>query len=119
MAEGLARKRVKQASRIESAGLSPGFPGAQPDAVDVMRDLYGVDIESHRARALSDLEIDRYDWIIILDRSVFEYLRLRLHAVNDRLVLWDTADPFGRGIEAYRETAESLCRSLDRHILPP
>ena len=118
MAEGLARERVKHASRIESAGLSPGFPGAQPEAVAVMRDRYGVDIAAHKARALADLEIDRFDWIIILDRSVYEYLALRLHTLNDRLVLWDTADPFGRGIEAYQETAESLSRSLERHILP-
>jgi len=116
MAEGLARQIFKQNNQIESAGIAPGFEGAQEDAIIVLREEYGIEISGHKTRNINDLELDRYDWIITLDAYVHEFVKLRFRAARERMVLWEIQDPFGSPVEVYKKTAQSILRHITKFL---
>ncbi len=112
MAEGLARKMLGKEYVVSSAGISPAFSGAQPDAISVMRETFGVNISTHRTRNISSLDLDRYDLIVALDLYVYETLKKRYALGEKRLILWEIEDPFGQNEEKYR----NVCRKLSELI---
>lgn len=118
MAEGLAKKILPDKIDIESAGLSPVFEGAVGEAVEIMKDLYGIDISSHRTRSVSEVEREHFDYIIILDAAVYEILKYRYPILLDRLILWDIADPFGQSREAYERAAEKIRDLIQKKLVP-
>jgi len=105
MAEGLAKKILGTKRRIESAGIYPAFEGAADPAVQVMRELYEVDISSHVPRHIDDVFPERFDCIIVLDAIVHEFLIKQDMVPMDKLVLLPVIDPFGRNLETYRRSA--------------
>jgi protein-tyrosine-phosphatase len=118
MAEGLARKMLGDRAMVESAGLMPMFEGAAPDAVAVMHELFGVDISPHRPKDITELSLDKYDRIIVLDAYVYNTLNKLRKDCADKLVLWDTEDPFGQDREAYERVARWLNLHLKEHLVP-
>lgn len=116
IAEGLARAFLGPGYRIESAGISIGFEGAQSEAVEVLRDLYDVDISGHRTRNIFSLELDHYDWFIILDPYVHEFILNRIRWARDSLVLWPIEDPFGQEREMYEVCAHTISNHLRRYL---
>lgn len=117
MAEGLAKKTLNNSVAVESAGVAPGFIGAQPEAIQVMKDSYDVDISGHKTRGLHEIQSDKYDWIIVLDRFVFEDLKIRWPWAGSILHLWDVQDPFGRDIQAYRDSARIIKKYLQKYLI--
>ncbi len=117
MAEGLTRKMLGPGVQVESAGLSPAFAGAQPEAVSVMQVSFDVDISQHRTRSVFDLSPEGFDWIIALDAYVHDSLRARYPESYDRLVLWDIDDPFGRPTEAYLQSARLIEYCVQKFLL--
>ena len=105
MAEGLAKKIWGSNIRIEGAGIYPAFEGAAGPAVQVMRELYEVDISSHLPRHIDDVVPELFDRIIVLDAVVHEFLKKRGVIPLEKLVLRPVDDPFGRDLEAYRQSA--------------
>jgi protein-tyrosine-phosphatase len=103
--------------RVGSAGLAPAFEGAQPEAVEVMEDLFGVDISGHTARDVFALDLEDYHWIVSLDTYVYETLKVRFPELGERLVLWDIDDPFGRPRSAYERSARLIEYCLNRYLL--
>ena len=118
MAEGLAKKLLPEHVEVESAGLSSVFEGAVEDTVEIMEDLYGVDISSHRTRSVTEVEPERLDYIIVLDAGVHEMLKYRYPRLLDRMILWDIPDPFGQEWEAYKITAEKIRQLIQKKLLP-
>ncbi len=118
MAEGLAKKVLPNHIDIESAGLSPVFEEAVEEAVEVMRDVYGVDISSHRTRSIAEVERDRFDYIIVLDSAVLEMLKYRYPVLSDRMVLWEIADPFGQSRKAFKSVGEKLWGLIQKKLVP-
>jgi protein-tyrosine-phosphatase len=116
MAEGLAKKKLDHGIVVESAGIASGFSRAQPEAVQVMKDLFDVDISCHQARNLVDMEADKFDWIIVLDRFVFENLKKWWPWSGSILHLWDIEDPFGRDTQAYRNSARNIQRYFEKYL---
>ena len=116
MAEGLAKQRLSGLVTVESAGVAPGFPGAQPEAVQVMMETYKVDISGHKTRGLNEIEPDKYNWIIVLDRYVYENLKTRWPESHPIIRLWEVEDPFGRDIQAYRNSARSIQAYLKKYL---
>jgi protein-tyrosine-phosphatase len=111
MAEGLAKKRMGGRMRIESAGLAPVFEGAAEAAVYVLHEIFGIDISSHRTRGIADVNLGEFSRIIVLDAYVYETLLRRYPKLAEKFILWDIEDPFGKELDAYRKTADSLqCR---------
>ncbi len=117
MAEGLAKKVLNDRVRIESAGLIPVFDGAAPEAVDVLLEIYGIDISSHQTRNITDVPLGEFDRIIVLDAYVYEILLRRYSMLSDRFVLWDTEDPFGKDFDAFKKTASFIQRKIGKTFL--
>jgi|SRR5690606_23978202 len=107
---------------VETAGLGaePGL-GAESDAVAVLREQ-GLDLSGHRTRRLEAQMVAEADLILTMTRSHKQQV-LRLHpraaektftllefAYDDRES--DVEDPFGRGHDTYRRTAQELRRAL-------
>lgn len=118
MAEGLAKLLMGDKERIESAGLSPVFKGAVPEAIQVLQDTYDTDISQHQTRSLADVQINAFDLIIVLDLYVFETLKNRFPSLSNKLILWDIQDPFGKDIHDYRKTARKLYDLIQRQLVP-
>lgn len=117
MAEGLAKKKAVKKVVIESAGMVSVFEGAQDEAIAVMQEFYKVDISSHRARNVIDLDINRFDWIIPLDSYVFKFLKINFSQLRERMVLWEIEDPFTQGLEMYKKCAKSIQEHIDQYLL--
>ena len=119
MAEGLAKKKLHAADeQIRSAGIAPAFEGAQPEAVSVMQEIYGVDISHHQTRDVRDIDHDSFRWWIALDAYVYETLKNRWPDMVPRLVLWDIDDPYGRPRRAYEQSARLIEYCLDKYLAP-
>ena len=118
MAEGLAKKLLPEHVDVESAGLSPVFEGAVEDTVEIMKELYDVDVSSHRTRSIAEVEPERFDYIIVLDAGVYEMLKYRYPHLLDRMILWDIPDPFGQDWEAYKRTAEKIRQLIQKKLVP-
>jgi protein-tyrosine-phosphatase len=117
MAEGLTQKRLGSEVLVQSAGLSPAFESAQPEAVAVMQEYFDVDISQHKTRLVFDLFLEEFDWIIALDTYVYDALRARYPDAEDRLVLWDIDDPFGRPAAAYLQSARLIAYCVQKFLL--
>lgn len=118
MAEGLAKKILGDRAVVESAGLMPMFESATPDAVAIMDALFDVDISQHRPKDITELSLDEYDRIVVLDAYVYSTLSKLLKDISERMVLWDTEDPFGQDREVYERVAKWLESHLRKHLEP-
>jgi protein-tyrosine-phosphatase len=118
MAEGLAKLILGEQVRIESAGLAPILNGATHDAIDVLHELYGVDISHHTARSVADMHVGLFEHILVLDAYVFETLKNRYPSLSDTLILWDIEDPYGQDRNAFHKTAETIKKLIEKHLVP-
>jgi protein-tyrosine-phosphatase len=116
MAEGLAKKLLGDGARVESAGLSPIFDIAQENAVEVMRKLYEVDISGHQPRHVKEVSLDKFDFVIALDKLVHLGLQKQYKIADEKLILWEISDPFSQNLEAYRDCAEKIHRCLQEFL---
>ena len=112
MAEGLAKKILGEKANVESAGISPFFDIAQERAVEVMKELFDVDISSHEPRHIKDVSLDKFDFVIAMDKLVHLGLQKRPEIEAEKLILWEIDDPFGQDLEEYRNCAEKIHRCL-------
>ncbi|MGD9347732.1 MAG: hypothetical protein PVH84_17830 [Candidatus Aminicenantes bacterium] len=118
MAEGLAKKMLGVRAIVESAGLMPMFESAAQDAVAIMKELFDVDISQHRPRDIAELSLGKYDRIIVLDVYVYNTLSKLLKDTSEKIILWDTEDPFGQDREVYERVAKWLESHLRKHLEP-
>jgi protein-tyrosine-phosphatase len=118
MAEGLAKQILGEQIKIESAGLTPILNGATRDAIVVLHELYDIDISHHRARSLAGIQIGLFERIIVLDAYVFEALKNRYPTLSDRFTLWDIQDPYGQDVSAFRKTAKTIKKEIEKHLVP-
>ena len=127
MAEGwLNHKLAGKGWIAESAGVA-GWGGgcASSEAVAVMREI-GIDISSHRNRALSRALVN--EAAIILAMTDGHRREIERHfpeaAAKVRLVksfgatpAEDVADPFGASVDAYRHVRDELVQALGDFLL--
>ncbi len=118
MAEGLAKKMLGEKAEVESAGLMPMFDSAAPDAVAILKELFDVDISQHQPNDVSELSLGEYDRIIVLDTYVYNTMSKLMKDYSDKLVLWDTEDPFGQDRDVYKRVAKWLNAHLREHLVP-
>ncbi len=125
MAEGLYNaRRTDPAWHASSAGLaaSPDQP-ATDQAIEALRQHYGIDISGHRARRLYPAMLAAADLVLTMNRQQRDYLREYLPGrAHDILTVGELAgephteipDPFGAGQAAYDQTAAILARLIDK-----
>lgn len=112
MAEGLARSLAPAGIAISSAGSEPSQ--VRPEAIAVLAEL-GIDISSHRSKAVADLDTSTVDTVITLCGEEVCPLYLgrahRLHwALPDPAAVAD--DDGAARLDAFRRTRDELRRRL-------
>jgi len=111
----------------DSAGLAawPGEP-INDHARDVLRDTYGIDAGSHRARRLHEILVEQADLVLTMNARQRDHLRHLLPECADKILTIGEAagesqvevgDPFGQDLDAYQVTARQLEHLIQR-ILP-
>ena len=127
MAEGwLNQKLAGKGWVAESAGVA-GWGGgcASAEAVAVMREI-GIDIASHRNRALTRALVNEATIILAMTDGHRREIERRFPeaAAKVRLVksfgaapAEDVADPFGASVDAYRHARDELIQALGDFLL--
>ena len=106
MAEALGKRFAPDVFISYSAGTETK-PRINPDAVRVIRQLYGIDMEKDQRSKLID-ELPAIDWVITMGCNVnCPYLPSRFR--ED----WGLEDPSGKSDEEFIRTA----REIERRIL--
>lgn len=115
MAEALLQHKGGGRIRAASAGSHPK-PRIHPDAVRVMRDMYGIDLHDSRPRPLAAVARRRFDYVITLCDKVREYARE--HGVASA-THWSLPDPAAAtaGYPEFRRVASELNSRIE-FLLP-
>ena len=123
----LGEETVRKAFRILSAGVSAGEGGpATKEAEETLR-AEGIDLSRHRARQLRKADLDQADLVLTMT-SDHKNLVLKAHPEAGEKVYTlleygskgmpvDIPDPFGQGLEVYRQCAETIKEAL-KAIIP-
>ncbi|MCP3677065.1 MAG: hypothetical protein GY721_05595 [Deltaproteobacteria bacterium] len=114
MAAGLARKIFPDEVKVESAGIVPYGGSAAPEAIEVMKSGFDVDLRGHRSRGVTECDLDAFDIVIAMDTHVYDHLKDTYRVYSGRLIMWEIRDPFMRGLEAFRECASDIDGSMNK-----
>ena len=119
MAAGIARKMFPEDVNVESAGIAPYGGSAAPEAIEVMKNEFDVDLRGHRSRGVTEFALDAFDIIIAMDAHVYTHLKNNYQVDSGRLIRWEIGDPFLRDLEAFRECARDIdgCMNEIRRIV--
>jgi len=124
MAEALLRQGLQQKMaknqipyEIRSAGIMAGMGlPATLEAIQVMQE-YGIDLSQHRSQVLSQRHLQWADLILTMTASHRKHIISQFTIRPNRVYTLaefsgaervDVVDPFGSGIEAYRQSARQL-----------
>lgn len=112
IAAAIARERLRNRARVESAGIGAldGLP-ATAEAIEAARER-GLELATHRARSVYDLDLDAFDRIVALTASIAAHLVESCGVAPDRLITLEIADPYGQQIDAYRDCLVRLDEAL-------
>ncbi len=104
MAEGFANYYGRGWLTALSVGSHPaGF--LMPNTIKVMQEK-GIDISSQSSKGLAAVDLERTDWIVIMESSlagVIDPLSPRTELLH-----WFLPDPVGESIEFYREVRDQI-----------
>ena len=140
MAEGFFNDAVKNAQSLsemykgESAGLAAfeGEPAAQ-HSVNVMKNIWNIDISGHRARNLDRDMVNRADLILTMTKGHKEMIISKFPGSESKVFtlkefihgknpdngeegdcnMHDVADPYGMPEQVYRKCAEEIKKAVD------
>ena len=110
MAEALLRRRGSGRIRGASAGSHPK-PRLHPNAVRVMREVYGIDISRRRPKSLTAVAERRFDYVITLCDKIREFPHEHGSAAA---MHWSLPDP-SAGSAGYRQFRR-VAAELDTRI---
>jgi protein-tyrosine-phosphatase len=127
MAAALFNKlNTKPGWRADSGGLS-AFYGNPPSelAVTALRLDYDLDLSGHLSHPVTAEDLSQADWILTQTRTQRDILQLSCPELAGRVLTigemagepeLSIADPFGRDLETYRQTAATLARLIEKII---
>lgn len=117
MAEGFANNLPGGGIRAESAGIGTSPGKATPEAVETMKQTYGIDVSGHDARHINDLILEEHDYVIAMDSMVYQRLK-ELDQYSDNILFeWDIEDPIGLPLWIYGRTAEKIRNRLEKFLI--
>jgi protein-tyrosine phosphatase len=118
MAEGLLRRDLPKLT-ISSAGLDAmvGY-GADPMSVQIMAEQ-GIDIQSHRAKMMTDALVRQSDLILVMDNaqkeqitSNYPYTRGKVFRLGEPFNQ-DIPDPFRQSAAVFRSSFDLINRGCE------
>jgi len=125
MAEGIfsqlvADRGVADQFDVESAGTASYHAGSRPDrrTLEVL-ERHGIHLES-RSRQVADIDFDRFDYILAMDRDNLENLqhrcpsehRHKLHMALSTTTGGDVPDPYYGGPQGFDHNYAQLTAAL-------
>ena len=116
MAAAIAKHLLRLSA--ESAGIEPPMDSATSDTVAVVRDLFKIDISSHRPKKVTPDFLATFDYIVALDSYVAACLRQDFGVTSSQLVQWEVKDPYLSVREAYerREAYEQCAKEIETNV---
>lgn len=122
MAEGIARRELQERGwrhvRVASAGLSARDGGAAAGNAIAVAHRYGVDLETHRTRALTPELLQWADLVLTMSAGHLDAVRglgagdraalLAAFARGDDPAAHGVRDPYGGPLQAYENTYGEL-----------
>lgn len=90
---------------VESAGWAPSDTVVPDNAISVVKEMTGMDISGHRSRDVAEVDLTKFDRIVVLDRMVAEELDVPSDVT---LVVRHVRDPYCGSLDDYRQCAEIL-----------
>lgn len=143
MAKGILEAYLKKEPElseqysVESAGTAVPCPeAASPNAVTVLKEQWGIDLESHRSRELSSQLVERADLILTMTRSHKDAVLLKypqmaskvftlkeyvldqkpFHSMEAFNYSLDISDPYGMSLEIYKKCALEVKTAIDKLV---
>jgi protein-tyrosine phosphatase len=116
MAKALAEKLLGESAHIESAGIDTlGGEEATQEAIQVLRER-GINVKAHRSRNIKEVKKRYWQVVIAMTPKIKKRLLESKAILTDSLIAWEIPDPIGKGVEAYRECAQSIEARLQELI---
>ena len=127
MAEGLLRHHIQQRGlrcKVDSAGTSAHHAGEHPDrrAQQEMR-RHGIDISKQTSRQLVRKDFERFDCILVMDRSNLANARElagnnEAHLAKIELFVTDAEvpDPYYGGAEGFSQVYDMVDAAAERWV---
>jgi len=99
-----------------------GFPAAS-EGIEVMSER-GIDMRSHRSRVVTEEIIGSADLILTMEQGHKEALQIEFRPHKEKIYMltevvgpaYDIPDPYGRGMEAFQETAQELEAIIEKLV---
>ena len=133
MAKGYLEKRLKEAGKVgievSCAGIAQIIGGKATEyAKEVMKEE-GVDISGHRARVVTDADVQESNLIFVMELRHRLYLIAKYPKASDKIYLLkefkrkgnfevsnepDIADPIGRDLDFYKKVFSVIKESIER-----
>jgi protein-tyrosine-phosphatase len=109
MAVKLASKLLPGNFSFDSAGIDTNSGrAANPNAINVMQNEYGIDISKHKTKDIQTINLDKFDIIVAMDQYVFDELTSRYELKHKILYKWNIDDPFGADYQCYKNCAINI-----------
>lgn len=114
IAEFIARELCGKMIESTSAGFEPQKVGDAANAIDCLKDHFGIDASTHVPKDVGLLDVKVYDYVIVMDRRIAIRFKGKYPAYPDeRLIRWKIKDPWGN-VDEYKPCALSIIKELRR-----
>ena len=112
MAEGIAKKVLKGKAYVESAGIAAWGRNASEEAIQVIKNEFGIDISDHNPTDVTDLSLNNFDYIVTMDSYIDTYIKKYIKKYyqieSNKIILWNIIDPYGGNIDEYKKCANII-----------
>ena len=127
MAQASLQSRIplkfKKIVEVQSAGIQAvsGLPSTVE--AELASKLKGYDLSQHRSKLASEIELEKADLILCLEKNIAEILQNKYSMLAHRIYplttflnesFSDLKDPYGSDISVYRDTLNQIDAILDK-----
>jgi len=122
-AELYVRANLPQYSHVESCGYFPKPNRPSPEPAQSAASAFGIVLEQHRSKVVSQATVDRADAIVVFDeenraeiRSKYPTARAKTHLLGWLMDSpeYEIADPYGGDVDDFRKTYTKISSTLDQ-----
>lgn len=123
--QAVGDKQINDLMEIRSAGIMAGSDmPASPEAVKVMAEN-GLDLSRHQSRRLNEELLQWADLVLTMTNSHRQYIIDQYDIQSDKVHTLaqfsgeahvDVVDPFGSGIQTYRQSARQLQQLIQQLV---